>query len=69
MDQHFEPHEEFVGLHVVDTVASDRIATVLKDVLLRMNLNLSNCCGQWYDRASNISGRRGGVAQITAEEP
>ena len=31
VDQHFEPHEEFVGLHVIDTVASDRITTVLKD--------------------------------------
>ena len=40
VDQHFELHEEFVGLHVVDTVASDRITTVLEDIL-RMNLNLS----------------------------
>ena len=39
VDQHFEPHDKFVGLHVIDTVASDRITTVLKDVLLRMNLN------------------------------
>ena len=70
VDQHFEPHEEFVGLHVVDTVASDRITAVLKDVLLRMNLNLSNCRGQCYDGASNMSGRRSGVAaQISAEEP
>ena len=34
VDQHFEPHEEFVGLHMVDTVASDRIIAVLKDILL-----------------------------------
>ena len=33
VDQHFEPHEEFVGLHVVEKVASDRITAVLKDVL------------------------------------
>ena len=70
VDQHFEPHEEFVGLHMVDTVASDRITTVLKDILLRMNLNLSNCRGQCYDGASNMSGRRSGVAaQLSAEEP
>ena len=66
VDQHFESHEEFVGLLVVDTVASDRITTLLKDVLLRMNLNLSNCRGQCYDGASNMSGRRSGVAQINA---
>ena len=69
VDQHLEPHEEFVGLHVVDTVASDRITTVLKDVLLRMNLNLSNCRGQCYDGASNMSGRCGVAAQISAEKP
>ena len=68
VDQHFESHEEFVGLHVVDTVASDRITTVLKGVLLRMNLNLSNCHGQCYDGASSMSGRSGGVAaQISAD--
>ena len=69
VDQHFESHEEFVDLHVVDTVASDRITTVLKDVLLRMNLNLCNCRGQCYDGASNMSGRSGDAAQISAEEP
>lgn len=45
VDQHFEHHEEFVGLHVVNTVASDMITAVLKDVLLQMNLSLSNCHG------------------------
>ena len=70
VDQHFEPHEEFVGLHVVNIVASDMITAVLKDVLLRMNLSLSNCCGQCYDGASNMSGRRSGVAvQLSSEEP
>ena len=70
VDQHFEPHEKFVGLHAVDTVGSDRITAVLKDILLHMNLNLSNCRGQCYDGASNMSGRRSGVAvQLSAEEP
>ena len=70
VDQHFEPHEEFVGLHVVNTVASDMITAVLKDVLLCMNLSLSNCRGQCYDGASNMSGRRSGVAvQLSSEEP
>ena len=69
VDQHFEPHEEFVDLHMVDTVASDRIIAVLKDIL-QMNLNLSNCRGQCYDDASNMSGKRSGVAaQLRAEEP
>ena len=37
VDQHFEPHQEFVGLHVLNAVASDMITAVLKNMLLRMN--------------------------------
>ena len=58
VDQHFEPHEDFVRLHKVESVVSDVIVTVLKDVLLRMNVKLSNCRGQCYDGASNMCGRR-----------
>ena len=37
--------------------------------VLRMNLSVSNCRGQCYDGASNMSGHRNGVStQITAEE-
>ena len=40
------------------------------DVLLRLNLSLSNCHGQCYDGASNMSGKRSGVAtQLRKEEP
>lgn len=37
--------------------------------IVYMNLNLSKCCGQCYDGASNMSGIRDGVAsQFMAEK-
>ena len=66
----FEPHEEFVGLHKVDSIKADVLVAVLKDTLLRMNLKLSYCRGQCYDGASNMAGARNGTAtQLSAEEP
>ena len=42
----------------------------IKDVLLRLNLNVTNCRGQCYDGASNMVGIRSGVAtMILKEEP
>ena len=34
----------------------------IKDVLIRMDLSLTQCRGQFYDGASNMSGSRSGVA-------
>ena len=45
----FQPHEDFIGLHEVDSIVASELVAVLKDTLLRMNLNISNCCGQCYD--------------------
>jgi len=43
VDSYLEPHEDFIGLHVVDNITTDTIVHVLKDTVLRMNLNLSMC--------------------------
>ena len=43
---------------------------LIKDILIRLSLPLERCRGQCYDGASNMSGRRSGVAtQIQLEEP
>ncbi len=45
------------------------ILSTIKDALIRMNFKLTDCRGQCYDGASNMSGSRSGVAsQIIAEE-
>jgi len=58
-----------LGLYAMDAIGANSPAFSIKDVLLRMNLPLSNCRGQCYDGASNMSGIRGGVStQLTATE-
>ena len=70
VDQWFAAHEEFIGLHVVDTVDAKTIVHVVRDVLLRLNLSLNKARGQCYDGAGAMAGRRQGVAkQISQEEP
>ena len=66
--------EQFViCLHRVDNSfrnLSNSITNALSDVLLRMNLSISNCCAQCYDGASNMSGIRQGTAtKFLLQEP
>ena len=69
LDKPVEDHEYFIGLYEVEDITSDNLVHAIKDTLLRMNLRVSNCRGQCYDGASNMSGHRNGVStQITAEE-
>ena len=71
VDDKFEPHEDFLGLYKVDDIQSNTIvATLLHDILLHMNLSLTNCHGQCYNGANNMTGSRSGVStQICQEEP
>ncbi len=69
VDNDLNVHEEFLGLHKVATIDAESLVRTVKDVLLRFNLKMSDCRGQCYDGASNMSGARKGVAtQLTAEE-
>ena len=42
--------------------------SAIRDVLHRMNVLISDCRGQCYDGASNISGARKGVASLITKE-
>ncbi len=54
----------------MESTTSTVIVTTITDVLLRMNLSISNCRGQCYDGASSMSGSRSGVAiQLSQLEP
>ena len=62
--------EDFIGLYKTESIESSSIVSIIKDVLLRMNLKLKYCRGQCYDGASNMTRVRNGVAkQLTDEEP
>ena len=57
-------------MYSLESPSADSIQSMIKDVLLRMNLRLDHCRGQCYDGASNMTGVKSGVAiKILAEEP
>ena len=69
VDNHLNPHEEFIGLYSVDRIDAATLVHVIKDTWIRLNLKLEDCTGQCYDGAANMCGIRSGVAtQVSAEE-
>ena len=68
VDPHLTEHEDFIGLYQVNTIEAESLVSSIKDVLLRMNVNVADLRGQCYDGASNMSGARKGVAAIITQE-
>ena len=69
VDKYLESHESFIGLYQVDSITSDTSVSAIKDTLVRLNVKLTDCRGQCYDGASNMSGSRRVVAeQICGDE-
>ena len=70
VDDDLEVHEDFLGFYKVDNVKSDTTVAAIKDSLLRFNLSLESCRGEIYDGASNMLGKKSGVAtQLSAIQP
>ena len=69
VDDEYEAHEDPIGLfRVPDT--TETLFKVIKDLLIRCDLPLALCRGQAYDGASNMQGRRTGVAtRVRNEQP
>ena len=68
--ENFTAHEDFVGYYEIPNIKSDTIVAALKDGLIRMQLSLDNLRAQAYDGASNMLGKKSGVAtQILADQP
>lgn len=69
-DVDYAIHEDFIGMHQVDTTDAETITLLIKDCLLRCSLPMINLHGQAYDGASNMAGRLTGVAtRISNEYP
>lgn len=69
VDNTLTDHEDVIGWYNVDTIGSNKLVATIEDALLRMNLNLTQCCGQCYDGASNMVECKNGVAtQLLAKE-
>ena len=54
VDENLNAFKDFINFHQLENIKSDTIVYVIKDILIRMNLSLSNCRGQTYDGASNM---------------
>lgn len=67
VDEDLISHENFIGFYELQQTDAATIVTVIKDVLLRCNLSITQCRGQCYDGASNMSGIRSGVAARISE--
>ena len=70
LDENLNAFEDFIGFYQLENIKSDTIVQVIKDILMRINLNLSNCRGQTYDGALNMMGKKSGVSiQILLKQP
>ena len=63
IDKHHEVSEDFLGFFSIPDTGAETIVSVIKDVLLKLQLSLAYCRGQCYDGASNMLGHKTGVAK------
>ena len=68
VDKNIKVHEDTLGLFQLPNTKSDTVFHVIKDILIRCSLPLSQCCGQAFDSASNMSGTRNGVQALVKSE-
>ena len=70
VDDCFESHEDFFRFYELKDIKSDIIVAAIRDALLRTQIYLDQCRGQCYDGASNMLGKKSGVAkQISDIQP
>ena len=61
VDDCFVIHEDFTGMHPLERTNVDQVA-ILKNALLRINLNTQRARGQCYNGAATKAGEKTGVS-------
>lgn len=61
VDHNLQDHENFIGFYEVKDITAETFTSSIKDALLQVQIDISMCCGQCYDGASNMSGAKNGV--------
>ena len=61
VDDSFCVHEDFLGLHSLERTTSSYIVSIIKNILLALDLKFEKIRVQTYDGAKNIIGSRSGV--------
>ena len=64
IDDTFEIHEDVLGLIQLPDTKAVTIFSSIKDILIRCVLPISQCRGQAFDGASNMSGIKNGVQAL-----
>ena len=68
VDNSYDIHEDTLGLIQLPNTKAETIFSAIKDVLIRCSLPHSQCRGQAYDGASNMSGIKSGVQALFKSE-
>ena len=68
VDDGYTIHEDTLGLIQLPDTKSRTIFDAIKDILIRCSLPLSQCRGQAFDGAANMSGIRNGVQALVKSE-
>ena len=68
VDNNFAIHEDVLGLIQLPDTKAATIFGAIKDILIRCSLPLSQCRGQAFDGASNMSGVKNGVQALVKAE-
>ena len=56
VDKNLELFEDFIGFWQVSSIDANTLVSVIRDVMLRMNLSINKCRGQCFDGASVMTG-------------
>ena len=59
--------EHFMGFYEIPYIKSSTIVSVIKDIMIRFQLQFDKCRDPCYDRASNMLGKKSGVAMQIKE--
>ena len=64
VDDNFVSHEVFVGFYKANGTTGQALSNILKDILLRLGLDIKYLRFQTYDGASNMTGKENGCQAI-----
>lgn len=70
VDDDLKVHESFIGFYRAEKTDAESLATLLKSIILSLNLDIQNLRAQCYDGAANMRGSYNGVAsRILRDSP
>ena len=70
VEDKLEVKEDLLGLYELENIKSVTVVNAINNILLRFNVSLQHCRWQAYDGASNMMGKKSGVAtKLLIEQP